>query len=236
MAGLDSETLQMVLATLQKYADKKLPEKLLLELDHKDEFPRKVLKELYDTRHLGLHLVFIPESFGGLGGGAYDIYRVSEVMAAIDLGIATGVLATFLGSDPITVGGTPEQQAHWMGRIAEEGLLVAYGATEPQAGSDLGALKTRAEPVIDGRQGHGLQDHRPQAVDLQRRRSGRLHGAGAGARWADLVHRRAGRGGLHAGQARGEARHPRQQHGGALPRRCLRADRPHGRRASRGRA
>ncbi len=152
MAGLDSETLQMVLATLQKYADKKLPEKLLLELDHKDEFPRKVLKELYDTRNLGLHLVFIPESFGGLGGGAYDIYRVSEVMAAIDLGLATGVLATFLGSDPITVGGTPEQQAHWMGRIAEEGLLVAYGATEPQAGSDLAALKTRAEPVVeDGR-------------------------------------------------------------------------------------
>ena len=149
MPGLDSETLQMVLATLQKYADKKLPEKLLLELDHKDEFPRKVLKELYDTRNLGLHLVFIPESFGGLGGGAYDIYRVSEVMAAIDLGIATGVLATFLGSDPITVGGTPGQQAHWMGRIAEEGLLVAYGATEPQAGSDLAALKTRADPVLE---------------------------------------------------------------------------------------
>jgi alkylation response protein AidB-like acyl-CoA dehydrogenase len=71
-------------------------------------------------------------------------------MAAIDLGIATGVLATFLGSDPITVGGTEEQQAHWMGRIAEDGLLVAYGATEPQAGSDLAALKTRAEPVIEG--------------------------------------------------------------------------------------
>ncbi len=149
MAGLDADTLQMVLDTLQKYADKKLPDKLLLELDAKDEFPRKVLKELYDTRNLGLHLVFIPESFGGLDGGAYDIYRVSEVMAAIDLGIATGVLATFLGSDPITVGGTPEQQAHWMGRIAEEGLLVAYGATEPQAGSDLAALKTRAEPVVE---------------------------------------------------------------------------------------
>ncbi len=68
-------------------------------------------------------------------------------MARIDLGVATGVLATFLGSDPIRVGGTPEQQAHWMGRLAEEGLLMAYGATEPAAGSDLGALKTRAEPV-----------------------------------------------------------------------------------------
>ena len=149
MARLDSDSLGMVLATLAKYAQRRLPDSYLLELDQKDEFPRKVLKDLYDQRQLGLHLLFIPEEYGGLGGGAYDIYRVSEVMAGIDLGIATAVLATFLGSDPITVGGTPEQKQHWMGRIAEEGLLVAYGATEPQAGSDLAALKTRAEPVSE---------------------------------------------------------------------------------------
>jgi alkylation response protein AidB-like acyl-CoA dehydrogenase len=149
MASLDSDSLGMVLSTLAKYAQRRLPDSYLLELDQKDEFPRKVLKDLYDQRQLGLHLLFIPEEYGGLGGGAYDIYRVSEVMAGIDLGIATAVLATFLGSDPITVGGTPEQKQHWMGRIAEEGLLVAYGATEPQAGSDLAALKTRAEPVSE---------------------------------------------------------------------------------------
>ena len=84
---------------------------------------------------------------GGLGGGAYDIYRVSEDMAAIDLGIATGVLATFLGTDPINVGGTPQQKAEWLGELAEKGQFYAYGATEPQAGSDLGALTTKAEPV-----------------------------------------------------------------------------------------
>ena len=106
-----------------------------------------MLDELYNN--IGLHLVFIPEDYDGMGGGAYDIYRVSEVMAGIDLGIATGVLATFLGTDPITVGGTPEQTKHWMGRIANEGLLVAYGATEPQAGSDLAQLKTKAVPVVE---------------------------------------------------------------------------------------
>ena len=149
MTGLDPGSLSLVLSTLQKYADRKLPDSKLLELDREDEFPRKVFKELYDGRVLGLHLLFIPEEYGGLGGGAYDIYRVSEVMAGIDLGIATGVLATFLGADPITVGGTAEQKAHWMGRIAEEGLLAAYGATEPQAGSDLAALKTTAVPVVE---------------------------------------------------------------------------------------
>jgi len=149
MAGLDADTLNMVLSTLGKYADRKLTPEFLLKLDHDDEFPREVLTELYDPSQIGLHLLFLPEAYGGLGGGAYDVYRVSEAMAAIDLGIATGVLATFLGTDPIAVGGTEKQKALWMGRIAEEGLLVAYGATEPQAGSDLAAMKTKAESVTE---------------------------------------------------------------------------------------
>jgi alkylation response protein AidB-like acyl-CoA dehydrogenase len=70
-------------------------------------------------------------------------------MAAIDLGVATGVLATFLGSDPIREGATDEQKEYWFGRIAEEAILMAYGATEPQAGSDLAAMTTKAEPVSE---------------------------------------------------------------------------------------
>lgn len=147
MVGLDRETREMILDTIKKYADHKLTMAYLLELDHEDKFPREVLEELYDPMQLGLHLVFIPEEYDGLGGSAYDIYRVSELMGSIDLGIATGVLATFLGTDPISVGGTEAQKAHWMRRIAEESLLVAYGATEPQAGSDLAAMQTKAVPV-----------------------------------------------------------------------------------------
>jgi len=60
------------------------------------------------------------------------------------------VLATFLGSDPITVGATPEQKKIWLTRIAEEGILFAYGATEPDAGSDLAALQTTADRVMEG--------------------------------------------------------------------------------------
>lgn len=152
MPGLDAETRNMILDTLKKYADNKLTPEFLRELDEKDEFPREILAELYDPGKLGLNLVFIPEEYDGLGGSAYDIYRVSELMASIDLGIATGVLATFLGTDPITVGATPEQKAHWMGRIANESMLVAYGATEPGAGSDLGSLTTKAVPVYE--EGH----------------------------------------------------------------------------------
>lgn len=145
-SAIDSETLEMTLDAINDFVSDALPDEKLLELDEKDEFPEELVKQLLGEG-LGIHLVFIPLDYGGMGGGAFDVYRVCEQMARIDLGVATGVLATFLGSDPIRVGGTPEQQAHWMGRLADEGLLMAYGATEPAAGSDLGALKTRAEPV-----------------------------------------------------------------------------------------
>jgi alkylation response protein AidB-like acyl-CoA dehydrogenase len=147
MARLDAEMLDQILTTLREYAEKNLPVAKLLEIELGHDFPEKVMKDLYDPGQIGLHLLTIPEEFGGLGGGAYDIYRVSESMAAIDLGIATGVLATFLGTDPINVGATPEQKAEWLGALAEHGHFYAYGATEPQAGSDLGALATTAVPV-----------------------------------------------------------------------------------------
>ena len=149
MSRLDAESLEMVISTLREYAARELKQDVLLKLDHEDRFPMEVLHDLYDPQQIGLHLLFLPEEVGGLGGGAYDIYRVSATMAEIDLGIATGVLATFLGTDPIMVGGTPEQKVRWMQRIADEGLLVAYGATEPHAGSDLSALLTTAEPVLE---------------------------------------------------------------------------------------
>jgi alkylation response protein AidB-like acyl-CoA dehydrogenase len=147
MARLDAEMLDQILTTLKEYAEKNLPTAKLLEIELGHDFPEKIMKDLYDPGQIGLHLLTIPEEFGGLGGGAYDIYRVSEAMASIDLGIATGVLATFLGTDPINVGATPEQKALWLGELAEHGHFYAYGATEPQAGSDLGALATTAVPV-----------------------------------------------------------------------------------------
>src|SRR5512136_1483775 len=147
MSKLDAEMLDQILTTLRDYAATNLPANRLLEIETGHEFPEKVMKDLYDPQQIGLHLLTIPEDLGGLGGGAYDIYRVSEEMAAIDLGIATGVLATFLGTDPISVGATPEQKKEWLGELAEKGQFYAYGATEPQAGSDLGALTTTATRV-----------------------------------------------------------------------------------------
>jgi len=144
-----NKTLKLSLKSLKDFAKKRLPDEILRELDDRDECPLEIVRHMCSPDKLGIQLLFIPEEFGGMGGGAFDVYCVCEEMARIDLGVATAVLATFLGSDPITVGATPEQKKIWLTRIADEGLLFAYGATEPEAGSDLGALKTTADPVTE---------------------------------------------------------------------------------------
>jgi len=149
---LTQKTLNLSVKSLKEFAKKRLPDERLIELDERDECPLEIVRDMCSPDKLGIQLLFIPEEFGGMGGGTFDVYRICEEMARIDLGVATSVLATFLGSDPITVGANPEQKKVWLTRIADEGLLFAYGATEPEAGSDLGALRTTADPVVqDGR-------------------------------------------------------------------------------------
>jgi alkylation response protein AidB-like acyl-CoA dehydrogenase len=147
--GLDNETLKVALTSIDEFATRELPDTLLMELDERDEFPEEIVRRMSSGDGLGIQLLFVPFEYGGMGGGAFDVCRICERMAAIDLGLATSELATFLGSDPIRVGGTEEQKREYMGRIAKEGVLCAYGATEAEAGSDLGALKTTAERVGD---------------------------------------------------------------------------------------
>jgi acyl-CoA dehydrogenase len=149
---ISPKTLKLSLKSLREFARKRLPDQELIALDERDECPLDIVRHMCSPDKLGIQLLFIPEEYGGFGGGTFDVYCVCEEMARIDLGIATSVLATFLGSDPITVGATPEQKKLWLSRIANEGILFAYGATEPDAGSDLGALQTTADRVMeDGR-------------------------------------------------------------------------------------
>jgi alkylation response protein AidB-like acyl-CoA dehydrogenase len=144
--GISKEELDFIIEAINDFSKENLSVERLLELDHEDKFPIEEIRQMCGEG-LGLHLIFIPEEFEGMGGGAYDSYRVCEAMARIDLGVATGIFATFLGADPIVFGATDEQKKEWLTRIAQEGLLLAYGATEPDAGSDLGALRTTATPV-----------------------------------------------------------------------------------------
>ncbi|MDR0645758.1 MAG: acyl-CoA dehydrogenase family protein [Elusimicrobiota bacterium] len=149
MSKIDLLTRELMLESIKHYAKTKIPFDLIREHDAKNEYPANLIKDMYKPDVLGVNLLLIPEEYGGLGGATTDIYRICESLARVDLGIATSVFATFLGSDPLSVGGTPEQKKYWFSRMAKEGLLVAYGATEADAGSDLVSLRTRAEHVIE---------------------------------------------------------------------------------------
>jgi alkylation response protein AidB-like acyl-CoA dehydrogenase len=145
---MDPEMFSMVLDTLSKIEKEKLTLERKLEMDRLGEFPTELIRFMLGPE-VALHLIFIPEEFGGLGAGAREIAAISEKMAKMDLAVATSFLAICLGMDPIMVGATPEQKEKWVRKVADEGLVVAYGVTEPEAGSNVQALKTRADRVAD---------------------------------------------------------------------------------------
>ncbi|MFO7986355.1 MAG: acyl-CoA dehydrogenase family protein [Desulfatiglandaceae bacterium] len=145
---MDPEILSMVLDTIEKLERERLPLETKVEMDRKGEFPADLIRFMLGP-DIALHLIFIPEVYGGLGAGAAEIALISERMAKMDLAVATSFLAICLGMDPIRVSGTPEQKEKYITRIAEEGLVVAYAVTEPEAGSNVQSLKTKAERVLD---------------------------------------------------------------------------------------
>ncbi len=148
LKGLDLESRQMIIDTVRQLRKRLLTKERILEFDKNEIFPEDTIRELLGE-NIGLQLLFIPEEYGGIGGGARDCCEVIREISNICLGIATGFFAIQLGSDPILVGATEEQKHKWLGSLAEGNTLVAYAVTEAGAGSNLAALKTKADPVTN---------------------------------------------------------------------------------------
>jgi alkylation response protein AidB-like acyl-CoA dehydrogenase len=146
--GLDSESRQMVLDTVAQLKKRLLTPEKIIEFDREEIFPEETIREMLGPE-IGLQLLMIPEEYGGLGGGARDSCAITRDMAKICLGITTAFFAIQLGADPIIVGGTEEQKQKWLGKIAAGDALVAYAVTEPDAGSNVASIKTKAEPVLN---------------------------------------------------------------------------------------
>ncbi|MFH0996983.1 MAG: acyl-CoA dehydrogenase family protein [Pseudomonadota bacterium] len=146
--GLDTESRQMVLDVVTKIKARLLTRENVLEFDRKEIFPEELIRTLLGP-DIGLQLLFIPEAYGGMGGGARDCCALTREMAGVCLGVATAFFAIQLGADPLIVGGTEAQKEKWIGAIAEGRSLVAYAVTEAGAGSNLAALKTKADPICD---------------------------------------------------------------------------------------
>ena len=111
------------------------------ELDEKEEFPREIMETCAQS---DLFAVSIPEEYGGLGGGVFEMSLAVEELSRACLGVSVTYAASFLGAYPVLIFGNEEQRKKYLPRVATGEILGAFGLTEADAGSDAGGLRTTA--------------------------------------------------------------------------------------------
>lgn len=111
------------------------------ELDRTGTYPFALLKKAHS---LGLLNLTIEEEYGGGGLGWFEACLVGEEFAAACAGVTTAANANELALTPIHLAASPEQKSKFMTPIARDGGLAAFCVTEPGAGSDVVAMRTRA--------------------------------------------------------------------------------------------
>ena len=144
--GLDEE-LEMIRDQFRRYADEKV-----IPVAHdwhlKDELiPMQVIGELAEMGVFGLT---IPEEFGGFGLSKTSMVVVSEELSRGYIGVGSLGTRSEIAAELILCGGTPEQKAKWLPGLASGEILPTAVFTEPNTGSDLGSLRTRAVRTEDG--------------------------------------------------------------------------------------
>lgn len=143
--ALDPETFDALIDMVRRFVSERLrPLEGQVEAD--DAIPAAVIAEM---REMGLYGLSIAEEYGGLG-----LTMSEECRVAIELGRTTPAFrSTFgtnvgIGSQGLVMAGTAEQKSLWLPRIASGEIVTSFALTEPDVGSDSGAVKTRA--VKDG--------------------------------------------------------------------------------------
>jgi alkylation response protein AidB-like acyl-CoA dehydrogenase len=142
---------EAVVATVREWVEREVYP-VASEYEHADEFPTPLVE---DMKELGLFGVTIPEEYGGLG---LDLLTYALIQIELSRGwmSLSGVLNThFISAWMIETHGTDEQRERYLPRMATGELRFAYSMTEPHAGSDVQAIRTRAvregdEYVITG--------------------------------------------------------------------------------------
>ncbi len=139
-----TEEQQMIKELSAKIADEKIAP-VAIEYDEKGIFPRDIMKVLADSDLCG---VYIPEEYGGLGGGVFEMSLVVEQLSRACGGISLAFAGTGLGTFPIILFGNEEQKKKYLPGIASGEKIAAFGLTEADAGSDAAGIQTTA--VLDG--------------------------------------------------------------------------------------
>ena len=139
-SGLDEE-LEMIRDQFRRYAVERV-EPHAHDWHLKDELiPMEIIEELAEMGVFGLT---IPEEFGGFGLSKASMCVVSEELSRGYIGVGSLGTRSEIAAELIIAGGTEEQKAHWLPKIASAEILPTAVFTEPNTGSDLGSLRTRA--------------------------------------------------------------------------------------------
>jgi butyryl-CoA dehydrogenase len=143
--GLTEEQ-QMIREVARKVAVEKIAP-IALEYDEKEELPWEAVKAIADADLAG---VYIPEEYGGMGGDSpvLNMCLVTEELSKACGGIALAFAASALGALPIILGGSDEVKKRFLPDIASGEKLAGFGLTEPDSGSDVASIRTKA--VRDG--------------------------------------------------------------------------------------
>ncbi len=144
-----TEQQQVIRELVRKIAEEKI-KPVRAELDEKEEFPWAIMKDLADTDMFG---VFIPEEYGGVGGGCFELCLVMEELSRLCCGVAVSYAASALGSLTLLEYGSEVQKQRYLPDIARGQRLAGFALTEETAGSDASAIKTTA---IRGKGGYRL--------------------------------------------------------------------------------
>ena len=139
--GFNDETLDMVRDQFSRFAaDQVVP--FAHEWHLKDELiPMSIIEQMAEMGVFGLT---VPEEYGGLGMGKSAMCLVSEVLSCAYIGVGSLGTRSEIAAELIRLGGTEEQKAHWLPRLSSGEILPTAVFTEPNSGSDLGSLRTRA--------------------------------------------------------------------------------------------
>jgi alkylation response protein AidB-like acyl-CoA dehydrogenase len=120
------------------------------EIDQTGEYPTDLFEAFRDAGLLGL---CIPEELGGSGAGILGLTLAIEEVAKYSNTAALMLLLTRLPTGPVLIAGTEEQRAKYLPGIADGSLRASFGLSEPQAGSDVMGMRTRAVPDPERKDG-----------------------------------------------------------------------------------
>ncbi|MGW4985461.1 acyl-CoA dehydrogenase family protein [Streptomyces mirabilis] len=138
---MDAADFSAVLSEVRRFVRERVVP-LEAEIDEKDEMPADIREA---AKKMGLFGFALPEEYGGLGLSMYE-----EAQLMFELGYTTPSLRSMFGTNNgiaghvLMVGGTEEQKAEWLPKLASGEVLASFALTEPDAGSDPSTLTTRA--------------------------------------------------------------------------------------------